>query len=456
MARANFTPAKLAFDLHILMNLTEFVAKVNALEKNSVALSFKSKPKTQTSDVEEFVFPFSAHYSEADLTQYFEDGLTPEDAHQKISEDINSIVLENDSLYVRLKTISDLETFWIENHEKYPFFAGRGIESSLLGWSDFIFSTSKVAAVKAALRWDQFGIRCQWYDWKNDKSSVLKESDSDYQSWFANRESERKSLIKDECWTSFDEEQYRLDCIYRTPETYHGWWILVNLPLNLRFEGDIFPLELLDSKTLIDPTLSNEDVENRYQEIIFDTWSIDHRGEYPCAFGTTIYDFYQDIQYWRNERDAGEEYFGFEFEDIPDVNLVDTKFKPNNSPSIKNTVEPILNAKAPSKPEFREIEVKTSDYSNRFDFPSVPVTSTSGLNPLVRIAESLSKRREEKRLQRIAEQAAKLNSSSDPNKQSDVMSDTSEPMDFATRYLNRLRQRSLEAAALRAKRDSEK
>lgn len=165
-----------------------------------------------------------------------------------------------------------------------------------------MFGPSKEAVVKAVFRWDQVGIKCEWYDWAGDNPK-------EHAYWFAERDNYRTSQKTKNTWGEADEAEYQEDCEKRSPETYRGWWILTNLPDNCShldwFSGWDFP-------EIIDPNVSVKIVAQILQQHTFDDWEASGCGEVGFCDQQRID---ENIKSWRDEQLMRyDDYYGKENE----------------------------------------------------------------------------------------------------------------------------------------------
>jgi hypothetical protein len=210
--------------------------------------------------------------------------------------------LEGGAMFVVLRTLDELESFWQANRDRFKY-AAEGIlqrdPQKYLNECEWVFGPSKTAVVKAVFRWDQVGIKCEWYDWAGDDPK-------DHASWFSDRDVNRERKKSRNAWSEADEAAYQADYQKRSPETYRGWWILTNLPNNCSyhdwFRGWDFP-------EITDPHLSVETVVKILQEHNFDDWKESDVGEVRFCDQLCVDEV---IAYWRDEQRAGCEYYGIE------------------------------------------------------------------------------------------------------------------------------------------------
>lgn len=355
------------------MDINEFTARVNELEKASVVIK-KKKAGSVLLFLTHSPSSFAVLYSQEVLREFFDQGLTPEETHSRLIKPVDRIPLDDGSIFVKLQTIEELEEFWKENQRIYPFFVRSGSQDSFLDSYDWVFSRSKAGAVKAAFRWDQVGIKCVWYDWVNDTNPVLISDGLDAASWFKDRDEWRKNKIQSGNWTDSDEATYQADLISRSPQTYRGWWVLTNLPNNLTHE-ELFLDSVTEASSVFDPAISIEDVAKLFQEIIFNLWLDENHALGSCSFGDQI-SLAKFIEYWKEERAQNNEYYGEENENVTDrVSLKNDEAEP---PPVHSNIEapPIVNLE--TKSLFRNLGYSASQ---------TPIPNKT--NPLVTLADHL-------------------------------------------------------------------
>lgn len=211
--------------------------------------------------------------------------------------------LDGGAMFVVLRTLDDLEAFWIEHREAFPFAAEGtlfGDKQHYLNEYEWVFAPSKAAVVKIVFRWDQVGIQCEWYDWASD-------APDDHACLFLDRDFYRQDQIEKGRWSEANEAEYQADCQRRSPETYRGWWRLTNLPNNLS-DSDWFSTWCEET---IDPNLSPELAAQTLQEQTFDDWKRSGGGELEFHDPQSLD---EEIAYWREEQRAGRDYYGNENE----------------------------------------------------------------------------------------------------------------------------------------------
>ncbi|EIX0136145.1 hypothetical protein Q2R95_004366 [Escherichia coli] len=168
--------------------------------------------------------------------------------------------LEGGAVFVKLQTLDALDTFWNQHRNQFAY-AANGCTvfdgGNFLDGDEWVFGPSKVSVVKAAMRWDQMGIGCEWYDWP-------RRDPAGYETYHMDRKLDRAAKIKEGTWTAEDEARF----LERTPENYQGWWILTKLPLGLSFDD----WTSLGAPELRDPTLSHAAVIEWFQNLTFDDW----------------------------------------------------------------------------------------------------------------------------------------------------------------------------------------
>lgn len=228
---------------------------------------------------------------------------TPKRASPRLPIDIplpENTLLPGGAVFVRLRTLVELERFWAENGEHFPF-AAQGIlygqRQAFLNEYEWVFAPSKAAVVSTALRWEQFGIECRWFDWADSNPD-------DHTRYFADRESYRARRIEAGTWSADDEAEFST----RTPENYRGYWVLDGLPEGFTFADWFGPFQ---DTEIIDPSLSVADATQRMQEFTFDDWGNDGEGEIEFLSADAVA---RQIAYWQRERETGWDYYGQENE----------------------------------------------------------------------------------------------------------------------------------------------
>jgi len=173
------------------------------------------------------------------------------------------VMLENETMFVILRTLDEFNEFWTANKAKFPFAASQGLSDSVfLGKYEWVFGATKAAVVQTVMRWGRSGVECEFFDWSKSEPEWHK-------AWFLDRESTREAAIRDGSWTEADQAAYAKDCVIRTPESYSGWWRLKNIP------GGCDPDEWFsDYQEIFDPNLPIAEVERLLQEQTFDDWLI--------------------------------------------------------------------------------------------------------------------------------------------------------------------------------------
>lgn len=215
------------------------------------------------------------------------------------------VLLENDSMFVVLGTLDELESFWKANGKRFPFGIGGinvGDAQTYLRPYDWVFASTKAAAIATMLRWGQSPMSCEFYEW------AVHEPDA-HLAWFADRDQWRAESQKRGTWTHEREAAYQADCVARSPETYRGWWQFTNLPNGLERHEWWNPA--IHGKELLDRNMNPAEAARRLHEHTFDDWMESDSWELDIGGPDEIED---TIQYWRNEQANGESYYGDENE----------------------------------------------------------------------------------------------------------------------------------------------
>ncbi|KAB0480892.1 hypothetical protein SAMN04490202_0660 [Pseudomonas reinekei] len=213
-------------------------------------------------------------------------------------------LLEEGAFFVRLRTLDELDEFWIKHRHRF-FYACEGksfSNPSFLHEYEWVFGSTKATVVRTVLRWGQSEIDCEFYDWAKHDPQM-------HQMFFLGRDADRDSMIENGIWLEKNENDFRVDCVRRSVETYRGWWRFCNLPKGYN------PNEWLtggqDYEELIDPHMAYQEVATALQEQTFDDWRQSDFWELESHNSESID---QLILYWKNERANGEGYYGEENE----------------------------------------------------------------------------------------------------------------------------------------------
>jgi hypothetical protein len=212
------------------------------------------------------------------------------------------VMIDDEAMFVTLRTLDELELFWKEHKDQFKFACeGRSDDDPIfLREYEWVFGTSKSAVVKTVIRWNQSGIGCEFYNWAEINPE-------EHSKWFRERDTWREFLIEEGSWSADDENDYKADCIRRTPDTFRGWWQLKNLP------GELDPSEWFDPyiarEILIDSNMPIAEVEQKLQQQTFDDWKLSDFDGVNCHDRTSID---ETIAYWRKEQSDRQDYYGKE------------------------------------------------------------------------------------------------------------------------------------------------
>lgn len=213
-------------------------------------------------------------------------------------------LLDDGALFVRLRTLNELEEFWSGNQDKFAFACeGKSsVQPSFLREYEWVFGTTKAAVVRAVLRWGQSGIGCEFYDWAQHDPLM-------HQMFFLDRDADRESTIEKGTWSEKDEAEYLSDCARRSSETYRGWWRFCNLPSG--YSANEWLNGGQGHEELIDPDMAYSEAASILQEQTFDDWRQSDLWELESHTRESVEEI---IRYWKNERANGEGYYGDENE----------------------------------------------------------------------------------------------------------------------------------------------
>lgn len=186
--------------------------------------------------------------------------------------------------------LEDLEVFWLAN--RFPF-ACESAESQavFLRPGEWVFGPSKAAVVKTAMRWDEWGIRCEYQNYGNDEF---------IDGWLADLTIDRSKRIANGTWTEGDELKYTR----RSSKRFPGCWRLTNLPNGLDAE-DWLTNDFNVEGTLDDPRTPIGQVVTALQEATFDDWG-EHNSQVLSFYDQYGVDRY--IDYLREEAALGYAY----------------------------------------------------------------------------------------------------------------------------------------------------
>ncbi|GED47560.1 hypothetical protein [Vreelandella aquamarina] len=209
------------------------------------------------------------------------------------------------AIFVELKTLKELEEFWANNRERY-FYAAQGIGlitgQVFLNDYEWIFGKTKEAIVKTLFRWDEMGVECEFYEWS-------REEPSEYKLWVLDRKNDRENSIKNGNWSEEEEGNYQ-EIYKREAETgCSGWWRLKILPSGFDLDEWSNPYGM--GVEINDKGLSIEEVNKRIQ---IRTYDENKEGDWDEVRFHDKESIDDTINYWRSEKDKGDDYYGSENE----------------------------------------------------------------------------------------------------------------------------------------------
>lgn len=213
-------------------------------------------------------------------------------------------LLEDGTWFVRLRTLDELDVFWSEHRDRFAF-ACEGHTSSdpsFLHEYEWVFGSTKAAVVRTVLRWGHSGIVCEFYDWAKHDPQM-------HEMFFLDRAADRDSMIEKGIWLEKNEAGFRADCVRRSIDSYRGWWRFCNLPNG--YSSNEWLNGGRAHEELTDPHMAYQEVATALQEQTFDDWRQSGFWELESHNGESIDEL---LQYWKNERDKGEGYYGDENE----------------------------------------------------------------------------------------------------------------------------------------------
>lgn len=212
-----------------------------------------------------------------------------------------NVLLENGCLVVDLPTLEELESFWAENREKFPYAAvGRYTDDPwYLDEYEWVLGPSREAVVETVMRWTEFGIQCAWKPFEGS-SAWIKEA------VLGDRETERSEMMAEGTWTDEREQKYLADCARRNEDTYNGLWELAKLPGDCNYLDWISSQASDEFEELFDPNIPISDVETYFKRYTFEDW----RGADAEVEFMNVNDVDKFIKYWIGARANGEGYYG--------------------------------------------------------------------------------------------------------------------------------------------------
>lgn len=217
-----------------------------------------------------------------------------------------NVLLENGCMVVDLPTLEELESFWAENREKYPYAATGRFNNDpwYLDEYEWVFGPSREAVVETAMRWTEFGIQCVWKPFEGS-SAWIKEA------VLGDRERYRNEMMAKGTWTDEQEQEYVADYARRNEDTYNGLWELTNLPGGCD-DLDWFSIPTSDEfEELFDPNIPPLEVETQFKRRTFEDW----KGSDAELEFMDVADVDKFIAYWVEEREQGNDYYGCEDEE---------------------------------------------------------------------------------------------------------------------------------------------
>ena len=214
------------------------------------------------------------------------------------------VLMEDDSMFVTLPTLDELEQFWNANRGQFAF-ACEGVSTkrpTFLREYEWIFGPTRTSVVRAVMRWDRLNVGCEFYDRASVDPAI-------HEAFFKDRDEYRESQMLRSRWTSDNELAYREDCLRRSHATYRGWWQLKNLPRG--YDPDTWFNPAIAHEELFDPAMLIEEVARKLQEQTFDDWKQSDVNQLAYHDRQSIAEV---IAYWRSEAAAGRDYYGREHE----------------------------------------------------------------------------------------------------------------------------------------------
>lgn len=212
------------------------------------------------------------------------------------------VLLPSGAFFVCLRTLDELDEFWLKYRDKFSFACEGKLsyQPSFLHEYEWVFGSTKVAVVRTVLRWGHSGIDCEFYDWANHDPQM-------HEMFFLDRDAGRISMIQKGIWSEKDEANFRADSVRRSAATYSGWWRFCNLPRG--YSSSEWLNRGRGHEELIDPHMPYEEVAVTLLEQTFDDWRQSDFGELESHNVESIDEL---IQYWKDERAKGEDYYGEE------------------------------------------------------------------------------------------------------------------------------------------------
>lgn len=199
-------------------------------------------------------------------------------------------------LHVKLATLHQLRECWYAHRHRYRY-AASGIAWStgndFMEDTEWFFGMDRVNLIKAVFRWEQLGVHVRFVDF-----AAGDDPEADF--FFRDQAVYWAALMKERALTE-EEERERVSYL---PEQYRGYWTLAQVPMDL----DTY---YLNDVELTDPAMPVPEVETVLLTQYFESSRAAGDGE--VAFHSAE-DMEEEIGYWEQEREAGQDYCGRENE----------------------------------------------------------------------------------------------------------------------------------------------
>lgn len=211
------------------------------------------------------------------------------------------VIADDGTMFVILPTLAALESFWKKHRAEFVYAAEGmpplfGCETTFLRPYEWVFGRSSESVAHAFFRWGKTDIGVEY-------RNIREESPGLWLRWRRDLAVLRRDAISRGDWS----EEFEDD--YVSADTFGGWWQFVNLPDSCGEGSWINPAG--GALEMYDPNIPLPIVERALLGSTFADWMLEPPDEIQCHDRASIHDA---LDYWRNERAAGRDYYGIENE----------------------------------------------------------------------------------------------------------------------------------------------